>query len=311
MTAWPEAVEVVDSHTEGEPTRVVLSGWPLPGGASLAERRASLLREQDHLRRAVVLEPRGHAAIVGALLTPPEQPGSQCGVVFFNNAGALGMCGHGLIGVVRTLEWLGRLQPGEACVDTPVGTVTARLEGDGHVTVRNVPACVQALDVEVDVPGLGRLHGDVAWGGNWFFVCEDHGQPLALARAPALSGFCERVKQALVRAGITGAGGAPIDHVELSDDARNFVLCPGGAYDRSPCGTGTSAKLACLAADGRLAPGETWRQRSITDSVFEARYERAGDHIIPTITGKAWVTAEAMLLADPADPLAHGIRVAP
>ena len=312
MTAWPEAVEVVDSHTEGEPTRVVVSGWPLPAGGSLQQRRASLLREQDHLRRAVVLEPRGHAAIVGALLTPPEQPGSQCGVVFFNNAGALGMCGHGLIGVVRTLEWLGRLQPGEACVDTPVGTVTARLEGDGHVTVRNVPACVQALDVEVDVPGLGRLHGDVAWGGNWFFITELPGEPLEVPRLPRLVAVSQAIRLALVEAGVTGADGAEIDHVELvaparEADARVFVLCPGGEYDRSPCGTGTSAKLAVLQARGRLAPGQVWRQESVTGGRFEAWLAEHEGRLLPHVRGRAFVTGRATLVFDPRDPLVAGI----
>jgi 4-hydroxyproline epimerase len=303
-------IHVVDSHTGGEPTRVVIDGGPVLLGP-FAQRVGELQARHDGLRTMLVGEPRGSEALVGALLTPPVDPDCAAGVIFFDNAGYLGMCGHGTIGTVVTLAWLGRLAIGEHRIETPVGIVTATLHDANTVSVRNVPAYRHARGVRVEVEGHGRVTGDVAWGGNWFFVCEDHGQPLALARAPALSGFCERVKQALVRAGITGAGGAPIDHVELSDDARNFVLCPGGAYDRSPCGTGTSAKLACLAADGRLAPGETWRQRSITDSVFEARYERAGDHIIPTITGKAWVTAEAMLLADPADPLAHGIRVAP
>lgn len=304
-------IQIIDSHTGGEPTRLVVGGFPDLGNGSMAARRALLAAQHDRWRTATVLEPRGNDVIVGALLCPPVDARNAAGVVFFNNSGYLGMCGHGTIGLVASLAHMGRIQPGVHGIETPVGTVQTTLHDDGSVSVRNVPAYRLHHQLTVDVPGHGPVTGDVAWGGNWFFVCEDHGQPLALARAPALSGFCERVKQALVRAGITGAGGAPIDHVELSDDARNFVLCPGGAYDRSPCGTGTSAKLACLAADGRLAPGETWRQRSITDSVFEARYERAGDHIIPTITGKAWVTAEAMLLADPADPLAHGIRVAP
>ncbi len=312
MTAWPEAVEVVDSHTEGEPTRVVVSGWPLPAGQSLEQRRTSLLREQDHLRRAVVLEPRGHAAIVGGLLTPPEQPGSQCGVIFFNNVGALGMCGHGLIGVVRTLEWLGRLQPGEARVDTPVGTVTARLEGDGHVTVRNVPARVQALDVEVDVPGLGHVRGDVAWGGNWFFIAELRGEPLEMARLPRLLALSQAIRQALAEAGVTGADGAEIDHVELvaparEADARVFVLCPGGEYDRSPCGTGTSAKLAVLQARGRLSPGQVWRQESVTGGRFEAWLAEHEGRLLPHVRGRAFVTGRATLVFDPRDPLVAGI----
>lgn len=303
-----DAIHVVDSHTGGEPTRLVIDGGPVLAGP-LAERVARLREHHDHFRSAVVNEPRGSDVLVGALLTTPADPGCAAGVIFFNNVGYLGMCGHGTIGTVVTLAWLGRLAPGEHRIDTPVGVVTTTLHDANTVSVRNVPAYRHAHGVRVDVEGHGPVTGDVAWGGNWFFLCEDHGCPLALANATALAGFCERVKQALAQAGITGADGATIDHVELSDEARNFVLCPGGAYDRSPCGTGTSAKIACLAAEGRLAPGETWRQTSITGSVFEARYERAGERIIPTITGQAWVTAESMLVLDPADPLVHGIRV--
>ena len=303
-----DAIHVVDSHTGGEPTRLVIDGGPVLTGP-LAERVARLREHHDLFRSAVVNEPRGSDVLVGALLTTPADPGCAAGVIFFNNVGYLGMCGHGTIGTVVTLAWLGRLAPGEHRIDTPVGVVTTTLHDANTVSVRNVPAYRHAHGVRVDVEGHGTVTGDVAWGGNWFYLCEDHGRRLALANVAALAGFCERVKQALAQAGITGADGATIDHVELSDEARNFVLCPGGAYDRSPCGTGTSAKIACLAAEGRLAPGETWRQTSITGSVFEARYERAGERIIPTITGQAWVTAESMLVLDPADPLVHGIRV--
>lgn len=303
-------IHVVDSHTGGEPTRVVIDGGPVLRGP-LAGRVAELRSRHDDFRSTVVNEPRGSDVLVGALLTPPVDPTCAAGVIFFNNVGYLGMCGHGTIGAIVTLAWLGRLTPGEHRIETPVGIVTTTLHDANTVSVRNVPAYRHARGVRVDVEGHGPVSGDVAWGGNWFFLCEDHGQTLALSRAAALGDYCERVKRALVRAGVTGAGGAEVDHIELSDEARNFVLCPGGAYDRSPCGTGTSAKVACLAADGRLAPGELWRQASITGSVFEARYERAGDRVVPTITGKAWVTAEAMLVVDPSDPHAHGIRIAP
>ena len=163
-------LRVVDSHTEGEPTRVIVDGWPQPAGATMAERRDDLQRNADHLRRGVVCEPRGHAAIVGALLTPPVSPGSQAGIVFFNNETYLGMCGHGLIGVVRTLQHIGRLTPGVARFDTPVGSVAAELNDDGSVTIENVAARAHALDVSIDVPGCGRVVGDVAYGGNWFFI---------------------------------------------------------------------------------------------------------------------------------------------
>ena len=312
-TGSPPRVEVVDSHTEGEPTRVVIDGWPQPEGASMAERRRFLLRYQDRLRQAVVCEPRGHDAVVGALITPPVEPGSAAGVVFFNNKGALGMCGHGLIGVVRTLEFLGRFAPGAIRIDTPVGTVGAELEPDGAVTIDNVPALCHARDVALDVPGLGRVTGDVAWGGNWFFLTELQAPTLELANAAALTDATARILDALRAQGVTGREGAEIDHVELSGppqrkdaDSRNFVLCPGRAYDRSPCGTGTSAKLAVLYARGRLAPGARWRQESITGSLFEAWLEERQGALVPRVRGHAYVTGRATPLFDPRDPFREG-----
>ena len=311
---WPERVAVVDSHTEGEPTRVVVSGWPLPEGGTMAERRSFLLDRQDRLRQAVVCEPRGHDAMVGALLTPPVAAGSAAGVVFFNNRGALGMCGHGLMGVVRTLEFLGRLVPGPLRVDTPVGTVGAELESDGAVTIENVPAHCHRLDAEVEVEGLGRVRGDVAWGGNWFFLAELPGLALDMAHLPALTGVASRILDALRSQGVAGGDGAEIDHVELfapprraDADSRNFVLCPGRAWDRSPCGTGTSAKMAVLAARGRLRPGERWRQESLTGSLFEGWLERRGDVLVPRVRGRAFVTAQTTLHFDPRDPFREGL----
>jgi proline racemase len=284
----------------------------------MAERRAFLLSRQDHLRQAVACEPRGHDAIVGALLTPPVEAGSAAGVVFFNNVSALGMCGHGLIGVVRTLEHLGRLSPGAVRIDTPVGTVGAELEEGGAVTIENVPVHVHALDVAVDVPGLGRVSGDVAWGGNWFFLTDERpGLPLELANASALTDATARILAALRAQGTTGRSGEPIDHVELlgpprreDADARNFVLCPGLAYDRSPCGTGTSAKMAVLAARGKLRPGARWRQESITGSLFEGWLEERGGALVPRVRGRAFVTGRSTLLFDPADPFREGFTAA-
>jgi proline racemase len=315
--AWPERVEVVDSHTEGEPTRVVVGGWPQPEGRTMAERRSFPVEHRDRVRPAVVCEPRGHDAMVGALLTPPVEPGSAAGVVFFNNAGGLGMCGHGLIGVACTLEQLGRLAPGPVRIDTPVGTVGATLEPDGAVTIENVPAFCHAREVEVAVPGLGLVTGDVAWGGNWFFLTELPSVPLDLAHAPALVEATSRILVALRAQGITGRDGDEIDHVELfgpprrpDADSRNFVLCPGLAYDRSPCGTGTSAKMAVLAARGKLAPGQRWRQESITGSLFEGWLEERAGALVPRIRGRAFVTARATLLFDPADPFREGFTAA-
>jgi 4-hydroxyproline epimerase len=305
-------LRAIDSHTAGEPTRVVVDGGPVLGG-SLAARVDELRRHHDPFRAAVCNEPRGSDVLVGALLTPPVDPTAAAGVIFFNNVGYLGMCGHGTIGLVTTLAWLGRLAPGRHRIETPVGVVTTELHASGQVSVRNVPSYRHAHRVTVEVPGHGRVSGDVAWGGNWFFLSADHGQTLEAGNVESLVDFGWRVRQALDRAGVRGANGAEIDHIELTGpasraglDGRNFVLCPGKAYDRSPCGTGTSAKLACLVADGKLAPGGRWRQESIVGSVFEGSVEIEAGAIVPTITGQAWITADATLILDPADPYCHG-----
>lgn len=311
-------IEVVDSHTGGEPTRVVVAGGPDLGGGPIAERLARLRAEHDWLRRAVVNEPRGSDVLVGALLLAPEDPEALAGVVFFNNVGYLGMCGHGTIGLVATLAHLGRAAPGEHRVETPVGPVAARLHDDGAVSVANVRSyrLRSGVSVTIDDPrgGSRTVTGDVAYGGNWFFLCHDHGLAVEPGNVPLLTEVARRIKAALAASGVTGEG-HEVDHVELvapspTADARAFVLCPGDAYDRSPCGTGTSAKLACLAADGRLAPGQPWRQESVIGSAFTASYVPTADGgVLPTVTGTAHVTAEATLLLDPNDPYVHGIPV--
>lgn len=312
MNPFPKSIEVIDSHTGGEPTRVVVSGWPTPQGETMSERRAALLGD-GALRRAVVLEPRGHDALVGALLTPPVENGSAAGVVFFNNVSVLRMCGHGMIGVVRTLEFLGRVAPGALQVDTPVGTVGAVLGDDGSVTIENVPARCHALDVEVDVPGVGRVKGDVAYGGNWFFLTNLDRERLALADVDRLTSITSAIRRALAHAGISGAGGAEIDHVEIfgpperpDADSRNFVLCPGGEYDRSACGTGTSAKLAVLHARGELGLNQVWTQESITGTLFTGWLEERAGALIPRIRGHAYITGRAHLFFDPNDPFRAG-----
>jgi 4-hydroxyproline epimerase len=307
-------IQVVDSHTGGEPTRVVIEGGPDLGSGSMAERLAAL-RRQDGFRSAVVNEPRGSDVVVGALLVPPVDPACATGVIFFNNVGYLGMCGHGLIGVVETLAHLERLKSGTIRIETPVGEVWAKRNADGSVSMGNVTSYRLTKSVGIAVPGLGRVMGDVAWGGNWFFLIEQHGQRLELDNVEALIEYTWRVRQTLKEKGITGKNGAEIDHIELFGpsakpgvNSRNFVLCPGKAYDRSPCGTGTSAKLACLFADGKLKPGEIWRQESIVGSVFEGSVEPAGVAVVPTIAGRAFVTAEATLILNPDDPFVEGIR---
>ena len=323
MTAETIApTRIIDSHTGGEPTRIVVSGGPDLGQGDMAARRDRFRTAHDAWRRAIVNEPRGSDVIVGALLCAPVDPGSTCGVIYFNNVGYIGMCGHGTIGVVATLAHLGRITPGEHRIETVVGMVSTTLHDDGTVTVANVPSWRHAAQVSVDVPGHGVVHGDVAWGGNWFFLCSDHGLPLEAMRVAELTAFASRVRNALTRQGVTGRGGEEIDHIELvgpaadsRNDARNFVLCPGGAYDRSPCGTGTSAKLACLAADGKLEPGASWRQESVIGSVFSGHYARPAtplpkvpeNAVLPFIHGRAFVTLDANMIFDSADAFAWGL----
>ena len=309
------SIRVVDSHTGGEPTRVVIEGGPDLGGGPLAERLVRFRRDHERFRRTVILEPRGSESLVGALLVPPVDPASAAGVLFFNNTGTLGMCGHGTIGLAVTLGWLGRIGPGRHRIETPVGTVAVDLHDAHTVSIDNVPSFRHRHGVRLEVEGLGPVSGDVAWGGNWFFLTPDAPCDLVAANRGRLTAAAEGVKRELARRGITGACGGEIDHVEFfapardpGGDARNFVLCPGGAFDRSPCGTGTSAKLACLAAEGALAPGVDWVQESVIGSRFTARY-RHGDSgaVLPTITGQAWVCGEATLLRQDGDPFAEGI----
>jgi 4-hydroxyproline epimerase len=303
-------IQIIDSHTGGEPTRVVISGGPDLGNGPIAERVKVFREQHDRFRSAVVNEPRGSDVIVGALLVPPTDASCVAGVIFFNNVGYLGMCGHGTIGLVVTLAHLGRLRAGEHRIETPVGIVAATLHEDGSVSVQNIPSYRQAKQVTVHVPGVGAVTGDVAYGGNWFFLVEQHGFELSLKNVEQLTDFTWRVRQA-----VNAQGYPEVDHVELfgppqlpGGHSRNFVLCPGKAYDRSPCGTGTSAKLACLEADGKLKEGEPWVQESVIGSSFTGRYRRDGDKIIPTITGTAFVNSEATLLLDEKDPFCWGIR---
>jgi 4-hydroxyproline epimerase len=307
-----ERVQVVDSHTEGEPTRMVVSGGPDLGSGSLADRRERFRAEFDSFRRAMVNEPRGSEVMVGALLTPPVQSASVAGVIFFNNVGYLGMCGHGTIGVVVSLAHLDRIHAGIHSIETPVGIVRSELHPSGAVSVRNVPSRCTRRDVVLNVPGYGRVTGDVAWGGNWFFLLEE--APCAVDRKnlDALTEFTKAVQAAVNGAGVMGDDGGAIDHIEVSGptssgaDSRNFVLCPGGMYDRSPCGTGTSAKLAVLYARRKLLPGQVWKQESILGGIFEGVFEAHGPAVVPTITGHAYVTGESELVLDDRDPYRYG-----
>lgn len=309
-------IQIVDSHTGGEPTRLVIEGGPDLGDGPITDRLKLLRAWHDEFRSAVVNEPRGSDVVVGALLCAPQDETCVAGVIFFNNVGYLGMCGHGTIGLIASLAYLGRIKPGGHRIETPVGVVTATLHEDGRVTVDNVCSYRKAAKIAVDVPGYGVVHGDVAWGGNWFFLLENHGLELTLNNIEALTNFTWAVRRALNADGITGDGGQEIDHIELfapsllsGVNSKNFVLCPGKAYDRSPCGTGTSAKLACLVADGKLREGEVWRQESIVGSVFEGKVKVIEGRVYPSITGSAFVNSRAELLLDPRDPFCNGIRV--
>jgi len=334
-------IPYLDSHTGGEPTRFIPS---LPfdlGPGSVAEKLSTLKAHHDDLRRTVLLEPRGSDVLVGAYLVPPADPTCQFGVIYFNNVGYLGMCGHGTIGLIASLAYLGKVQPGVIRVETPVGVVEATLHPmslrgaerrsnlpvneevasptswarndlyPNKVSVGNIPAYRHLTHIPVEIDGH-TIHGDVAWGGNWFFLVHDHGLGVDMSNLEALTDFAWRVREQLTSDGITGANGAEIDHVELfastpEADSRSFVLCPGKAYDRSPCGTGTSAKLACLYGDGKLQVGQTWRQQSVVGSIFEGSVQLEGDKIIPTITGEAWVMSEGTILVDERDPFGKGI----
>ncbi len=300
-------IRVIDSHTAGEPTRVVIDSLPDLGDGSLREQVDRLIKTHDSFRLAVINEPRGSDILVGALLLPATQENCVASVIFFNNVGILGMCGHGMIGVIRTLQYLGRLQSGIHQVETPVGIVQTTLHDDDKVSVRNVPSYRALQEYTIQVPGHGTYIGDIAWGGNWFYLINHHHEELTLKNIERLTEITWSIRQAIPSNIVDGI----VDHIELfsaphhsANHSKNFVLCPGKAYDRSPCGTGTSAKIACLAADGKLQPGEIWRQESITGTVFEGRYERNQDDlIIPTITGSAYIISDSTLLFDADDPL--------
>ena len=309
-----QRIQVIDSHTGGEPTRIVIRGGPDLDRGTVADRLKVFHEQHDRFRSAVVNEPRGSDVLVGALLVKPSDKSCVAGVIFFNNVGVLAMCGHGTIGLVVTLAHLGKIKTGEHRIETCVGVVTATLHTNGSVSVTNVPSFRTVKAATVNVPGVGKISGDVAWGGNWFFLVEQHGQSLALANTEKLTDLAWRIRQA-----VNAQGFPEVDHVELFGPpqskrahSRNFVLCPGKAYDRSPCGTGTSAKLACLAADGKLRAGQSWVQESILGSTFTGRYrwaDKASGKVFPTITGTAFVNGEATLLLTEADPFCHGIRV--
>lgn len=313
MSERYQKIHIIDSHTGGEPTRMVYAGFPDLGTGSMAERLDVLKNQYDHYRRGVILEPRGNDVLVGALLCEPVNPQATAGVIFFNNTGYLNMCGHGTIGLMASLAYQGKITAGVHRIETPVGDVVCTLHEDGSVSIDNVPAYRYQEKVAVEVEGLGTVVGDIAWGGNWFFLVSQKFVDINVANAEALTDITWRIRQALIAQNITGENGGDIDHIELFQDcdfadSQSFVLCPGKQYDRSPCGTGTSAKLACLAADGKLAEGELWQQASVIGSQFTGSYTRIDANTVrPTIRGSANISAETTLIVDNQDPFQWGI----
>lgn len=307
-------INVIDSHTGGEPTRVILDGFPDLGTGTMSERKQILSEKFDHYRTATMLEPRGSDVLVGALYCTPVNPSASAGVIFFNNTGYLGMCGHGTIGLINSLAHLGMISSGTHIIETPVGDVEATLYEDGAVSIKNVASYRYKKNVEFTVPNYGKVIGDIAWGGNWFFLINNHSLELNLSNLKQLQHYAESVKKGLLDNNITGRDGAEIDHIELFTksehaDSKNFVLCPGNAYDRSPCGTGTSAKVACLADENLLEEGDYWTQESIIGSKFVASYSKINEAIIPTIRGQAFVTSTAKIIIDENDTYAWGITL--
>ncbi len=310
-------MHVIDSHTGGEPTRVILDGGPDLGSGSLAERARRLAVEHSTFYQSVLLEPRGQPAMVGALLVGPVDPTCVTGVIYFDADAVLGMCGHGTIGLAVTLAHLGRIDVGSHRIETPAGVVEVALSDANTVTVTNIESRRVHHAATVTVDGLGTVTGDVAYGGNWFFIVDPSPIPVEPSNIRQLTDAAIAIRDATIARNIGGEQGQPIDHVIFQDaspkenvQSRNFVLCPDDTYDRSPCGTGSSARLACLAAEGRLAPGEEIIQESVIGSPYRLSYQpgRNGG-VIPTLTGQAWVMAETRLIFDENDPFKNGISL--
>ncbi len=308
-------MHVIDSHTGGEPTRVILDGGPDLGQGPLSDRAHRLAKDHTAFYRSVLLEPRGQPAMVGALLVEPVDPECATGVIYFDADTVLGMCGHGTIGLAVTLAHLGRIGIGTHRIETPAGVVDVTLSDPNTVTVTNIESHRVHRAVSVTVEGLGTVTGDVAYGGNWFFIVDPSPIPVGPGSIRRLTDAAMAIREATEANGIGGEEGQPIDHVIFQDaspkehvHSRNFVLCPDDTYDRSPCGTGSSARLACLAAEGRLSPGQEIVQESVIGSSYRLSYRPgANGGVVPSITGQAWVTAESRLFFDEADSFRDGI----
>ncbi len=314
----PERLRVIDSHTIGEPTRVVIddalvAGLDL-GAGSVRERRDRFRERCDHVRRGLVGDPRGAVAMVGVILVPPADPACRFGAFYVNRVGYLDMCGHATIGLAVTLGSQGLIEPGCFRLETPAGIVGATWHGGGEASFECVPPRRIHKGLSIACDDGSRVIGDVATSGLWFFICRDHGLPVEPASIAELTACAWSIRRGLEARGITGDRGEVIDHIVLlgppraaGNDGRAFVLCPDGAFDRSPCGTGTSALVGCLLEDGVLAEGTIWRQESVLGGVYEASVRRAGDALIPTVRGRAWLTAESTLCFASDDPYRMGL----
>ncbi|TLP46886.1 hydroxyproline-2-epimerase [Cohaesibacter sp. CAU 1516] len=308
-------MHVIDSHTGGEPTRVILDGGPDLGSGSLSDRAQRLATDHQALYRAIMMEPRGQPAMVGALLVEPTDESCVTGVIYFDAGAVLGMCGHGTIGLAVTLAHLGRIDIGTHRIETPAGIVEVTLTDRNTVTVRNIESRRVAKDVSITLDDLGTITGDIAYGGNWFYIIDPSPVAVEPSNLRALTDTAISIRTAINERQQADQTGIEVDHVIFQGpspkpdiQSRNFVLCPDDTYDRSPCGTGSSARLACLAADGLLAPGEEIQQESIIGSHYQLSYQpgQAGG-IIPQITGQAYIMAETKLIFDPSDPFRDGI----
>ncbi|MGE4602154.1 MAG: proline racemase family protein [Planctomycetota bacterium] len=308
-------IRYIDTHTAGEPTRIIIDGFPHLEGESISDCRDVLTRDHDALRAGIVREPRGHEAMVAALLLDSSIEECDAGVIFFNNVGTLGMCGHGAIGVVKALHHMGKIEVGGCTLETPVGVIETTLHPEGDVSVRNVRSYREMADVSVTIQEGIELIGDVAWGGNWFFITESPGVPIEPSRIDQLIDLCCEIRTALKADGVTGTSGAAIDHIEVHQSlpeeqgvgVRSFVLCPGKEWDRSPCGTGTSATLACLHARGQLQEGAPWIQMGVLGTRFSGTFVADGNGVYPTIRGSAYLSGEGTLHFMEDDPFRHGI----
>ncbi len=308
-------MHVIDSHTGGMPTRVILDGAPDLGSGPLADRARRLATEHESFYKSVLLEPRGQPGMVGALLVEPENPDCKAGVIYFDADAVLGMCGHGTIGLGVTLAHLGRIDIGVHRLETPAGEVTIDLKDANTVQVTNIESRRVHHAVTIDTEGFGPVTGDVAYGGNWFFIVDPSPIPVSPDNIRQLTDMTIAIREACIAQGIGGENGEPVDHVILQGSSpnagvhsRNFVLCPDDDYDRSPCGTGSSARLACLAASGRLPAGEEITQESVIGSSYRLSYQ-PGQHggVIPRLTGQAHIMSESRLIFAENDPFRMGI----